>query len=251
MAKGQNGKSTETAIVKAVPIEEYNIVASRDQILEIIETNMGAGGMGPADLTKIKIPGGGGTQWEEETIEGVKHVDEITGVVVYWEDVRLYWKVPYDESTERTPPDCKTVGDCLVGVGDPGGVCRSCPKDAWPGKVGGIQPAKLCSERRVLFICRADDWMPIAMPLPVMSRAKCHEFFIKLTQGKLTHYGAIINFTLTRTENASGKPYSFLTMKVVDRLSEPQTAKMRDVRLQMKKSFAGVAEEVAGPQEAE
>ena len=160
----------EAALAK---IEEYAIVAMGDSIADIMAENLGDDGLSEFSLDRIRIPAGGGIAFEIPTLEGSDSAKTIEGVVVGWKTVRGYYANAYDGS--NNPPDCSS-NDGEVGMGDPGGYCSDCPLNAWGSDPKGGK-GKACAEKRMLFVLRKDDVLPIVIMVPPTSLKGIREYF--------------------------------------------------------------------------
>ena len=113
-----------TALVK---LEDWPIRKIEPAALaEMIAENVGASGLTLSDLEQVTIPAGGGTMWTiPDAIAGPTGAAELTGVVLYAQDRRAFWREGLEDSGGGTPPDCSSP-DAITGTGDPGGACGKC-----------------------------------------------------------------------------------------------------------------------------
>ena len=77
-----------------------------DEIAEVILTNVGPDGLSQFDLDRIKMPSGGATQWNVETIRGEESRESIEGIIIAHKTARVYWAEPMEKTGGNTPPDC-------------------------------------------------------------------------------------------------------------------------------------------------
>src|SRR5262245_7669139 len=116
-------------ITKAEPRQQTVIQAFRTDLATIqaaIAANIGSGGLSEFDLTRIKIPSGGGLQWPVPSLEGEIMESVIEGVIVLVCATRAYYSQPMSEGSGNHPPDCSS-SDGISGTGKPGGHCALCP----------------------------------------------------------------------------------------------------------------------------
>lgn len=233
--------ATKTVVAPSteiLPAEEFRALTIPAQSMGVaLRENIGNGGVTPFDLDRVKIPSGGGVQWEVPTLAGIESVREIEGIIIHFKDVRSYWAKSYGGGNQ--PPDCAST-DGLHGVGSPGGVCAHCPMAQFgtasksDGKAGKGQA---CKQARMLFILRRGDLLPLLIVLPPSSLKPAKQYFIRLTSKGVPFYGVITKLSLTKVANADGIPYSQVDMKFVDHLSDDRLESVRAMRESMRHVF--------------
>ena len=223
-------EKNETAFVK---LEEYAIVAMADSISEVMAENLGDDGLSEFSLDRIKIPAGGGIAFEVPTLEGSDSAKTIEGVVVGWKTVRGYYSTAYDGS--NNPPDCAS-NDGEVGVGDPGGYCSDCPLNQWESDPKGGK-GKACAEKRMLFVIRKDDVLPIVIMVPPTSLKGIREYFRRLTSKAIPYYGVVTQFSLKKAQSGGNITYSELVPSFVAKLSGADMEVMKNISVTLKKSM--------------
>lgn len=165
---------------------------------DVVKDNLGGQAPGAFDLPRIRIPSGGGMAWTVPTLEGPEPAKEISGVIIHWQTMRGYWKVPFDQAGGGAPPDCAS-NDGEIGVGEPGvdwaqgeahagGTCSTCPLNQFGS---GKDKAKACKEVRMLFLLREGDILPVAVPLAPMSIKPCKDYFMGLASEKRRPYHTV------------------------------------------------------------
>lgn len=225
---------TETSIVQT-DVKDWAIMkADLDTIGEIVKENAGAGGISPLDLDRVTIPAGGGTQWEVQSLEGVEHKTTIEGIVVYFQDGRVYWEQGFEQGG-GLPPTCVSA-DQVTGVGRPGGECAICPMAQFGSADGGRGQA--CRTRRDLFLLQQNDLLPIAIQLPVTSFQAARKYFLRLTRSGTPYYGVVTGIGLETTKNQAGIKYSIATFAVTQRLDAKQVEAFKNFSTQLKPSLA-------------
>lgn len=227
---------TEKKEAALARIEEYAIVAMGDSIADIMAENLGDDGLSEFSLDRIRIPAGGGIAFEIPTLEGSDSAKTIEGVVVGWKTVRGYYANAYDGS--NNPPDCSS-NDGEVGMGDPGGYCSDCPLNAWGSDPKGGK-GKACAEKRMLFVLRKDDVLPIVIMVPPTSLKGIREYFRRLTSKAIPYYGVVTQFSLKKAQSSTNITYSELVPAFVAQLSAEDAAVMRGVAGQLKKSMSRI-----------
>jgi len=189
---------------------------SRNRLRAVIEANMGESGGGLFDLDRIKVPGAAGTTWALPGLSGETAEQKFDAIVVDWRDTRAFWKVGFDQSGGGTPPDCSS-DDAILGVGDPGGACRTCPKAVF-GSGGGNRQA--CKLTRLLFIARGQNTLPEVIAVPPGSLRDTRKFFSRLTSNGIPIWAVRVRFELEKTKSTQGIPYARIIMSLPDEAKE-------------------------------
>ncbi len=163
-------------------------------------------GLQDGDLEVVKVPTGGGLQWELPGAEGGEMESTFDGVIVGVQVVRSYW--PGEFSGENNPPQCSSR-DGKHGVGNPGGECEICPLNEWGSGKNGVGTA--CRERKRIYILRPNSYLPLVLSLPVTSIKHVRKYQIRLLNQRLPLHGVVTRFGLERTKSATGISYSEVT----------------------------------------
>ena len=208
-----------------VEVAEYAIMKhDQKMIQEVMKENIGTGGLTAGSLDRIKIPAGGGLTWEVPTLEGETSQPFIDGIIIHWQDVRLYYATEYNG--EKSPPTCSSQ-DGVHGVGDPGGECEKCPFAEFGSAQKGAGQA--CKQCRRVFICGAADLLPILITLPPTSLGAVKKHFQRLASRAIPFYGVVTRFGLEKDKNQGGIAYSRATLSVVKALTTEETARFREL----------------------
>jgi hypothetical protein len=193
-----------------VKAEGFAIATQGDKVQAVLQANLGGDKINQFDLDKVSVPSGGGIAWEIPSLTGTDTVNEIEGVIVGWKPVRSLYLTKYTGGSE--PPDCSS-DDGITGFGDPleKGIeerraCAECPNNQWGSDPDGT--GKRCSERRLLFILRKNDQIPIMVVVPPSSLKNVKSYFLRLTQNNVPFYGVITGLTLEKDKSQSGITYS-------------------------------------------
>lgn len=230
-------KGTELA---TIPDEGLYLVQYDGRMAELrqtIEDNIGNDGFKPRELPRIRIPAGGGTAWEIPTLEGPESVQRIQMVIAHWKTMRAFWDVPYEQS-DGQPPRC-TSDDGIVGIGDPGVACKTCPFNQFGSAVNGGQ-GKGCREVRALFVISPYDSIPYFAPMPPMSIKPVREYFAKLTQKSIPFWAVETVFELEQDKNRSGIRYSKAKLSLGRILNEAERVRMAEYREFLRPAFDAV-----------
>ena len=213
VAKVENGNG-----VKFVALDTENAAT----VAELLEQNVGQGGVAIGDLDRSRFPSGGNMAWNVPTIENeAASQKEIVGIIVAWIEPRAYWQKAF---TGSTPPNCRS-NDGVVGVGDPGGACRTCPLAQFESKSdgsGGFTGAQACKVVRQLLVLRPDDIMPLVVNIPPTSLKTVRKYFLQLTSKRLSHRHVVTAIGLEPDKNANGITYAKATFRLVRKLDDAE-----------------------------
>lgn len=162
--------------------------------------------LGGMDISfdRVSIPAAGGQAFEVpgEMPGETDMVKEFSGVILFHHPMFTYYRERF--SGGNNAPDCGSY-DGITGVGDPGGVCATCPLNQFgSGENGG----KACKNKRRIYVLREGELIPILLVLPTGSM-KEFAVYIKrlLAKGKKSN-SVVTKFSLKKVTNASGIAYS-------------------------------------------
>ena len=160
-------------------------------------------------------------------IDGEQTERELSGVILLWHEVRLYWKLAMEQSTNgATAPDC-FAWNALRGVGVPGGDCSTCPLAQFgSAQTGDGQACKLV---RQVFFLRPDRLLPVIVSLPAGSLRGAREYFRRLAAKGLPCFGLVTRIGLEKARNNQGREYSRATFSA-DELLPPWQGALRNMR---------------------
>ena len=218
-------KATSKAVAVAPSADVPAIVrAKRQQVEQALTVNLGNTRLDAFDLTRIRVPTGGGTEWVWETFQGEMREKSIEGVITVSRDIRTYWKNPFGSGEGNQPPDCASP-DGITGFGDPGGECAVCPMNVFGTKGRG----KLCREGKQIFLHRGTSMMPEVLQLPPTSIQLFRSYLLWLAGQMVPYYSVVTQFTLAPVKNASGILYSEARFRKVADLTEEETQSMTEI----------------------
>lgn len=212
-------------------------------LAELIEDNLQGAQLTPFSLDRIKVPSGGSTMWLVPDLdEGEKAEKLITGIVIYNQFSRAYWPVKYGQG-DSGPPACSSL-DNTIGVGTPGGECKSCPFNQWGSAVdqsGNPTRGKACQERRFLFMLRPDSLLPVVIQTPTTSMSGFNSFVLRLISdnGTPLHH-VILDLGLTKRD-VGGYPVATITPTLNSRLSPEDVERVEEVRKGLMPVFQSAA----------
>ena len=222
----------KTAALAKIDSKSYAI-ADYDEagLREIVEINLGGEkAITEFDLTRARIPSGGGIAFNVEGPEGESAPTEIVGVVVCHQSRRTYWAKGIDEGEGGGPPDCWSPNG-IVGHGSEaekvGGQCARCPKSQFGSGMKDGKPTKgqACGQRKALFVVPTDSILPIYLSLPPTSLGALKAYLTGLIGKRLPITGVVTKITLGVEKNAGGTKYAEARFSVVGVLDEETTKK--------------------------
>ena len=185
-----------------------------------LASNLGGLEISVFDLETIRIPAGGGLNWQILTPEGEESAKTINGILVGTQMTRAYWSTPIEESG-GAPPDCSSP-DNNTGYGNPGGSCRTCPYAKFGSDHRGRGQA--CKQVLRLFFLRDGQVLPSVIPLPPTSHKACKQYLLGLASRGVQARTVITEIGLAKTKNQDGVAYSQATFKAAGGASEEAIA---------------------------
>jgi hypothetical protein len=229
-----------------VPEGQY-LALSQDpvEIEEIIAENLGGQEITEFDLPKVKVPSGGGTTWELPPNAEPSKV--LSGIVVYFKLTRQYWD---PKAGSGTPPQCRSSGG-IIGIGTPGGDCRTCPLaqfgTAVDEKTGELGPGQACNAKEVWFLLRpGGSYLPtvVALPATSMKAAKAYRI-TDLGSVGIRLSSVVTEITLVEDRNAKGDKYSRVVPVIGARLSDEEARNAAAYARRLRPIFDATAEAMA------
>ena len=215
---------------KTYAIAEFDEASLRN----IVEINLGGEkAITEFDLTRAKIPSGGGIAFNVEGPDGETAPTEIVGVIVCHQSRRTFWEKDYGKGEDGNgPPDCWSPNG-VVGHGkmaarpEVGGQCARCPKSQFGSGMKDGKPTKgqACSQRKALFVVPPDGILPIYLSLPPTSLAALKAYLTGLISKRLPITGVVTKITLGKEKNSGGTAYAEAKFSTVGVLDEETTKK--------------------------
>jgi hypothetical protein len=229
MPSKEVAKVDEASGLPLAPLVGYRALdADPARMKEVIAENI-AGGISEFDLDRVKVPSGGGITWEVPTLDGLTTTPDLGGIIIWYRDVRSYWKQSFDEGGGQ-PPDCSSA-DAHTGIGDPGGACATCPMSQFGSANKGRGQA--CTQSRQLFILRQGSVIPILLSAPPTSLKNIRNYMMRLSGNLVHYYGVVTNLTLVKDKNNEGIEYGKIVPHAVSMLPEDQLEVIKDLRRSM------------------
>lgn len=181
-------------------------------------------------IDRIKIPAGGGTQFElPEDINGeVVSIPELTGVILYHKPMYAYYRTAYEGG--NNPPDCGSY-DGVNGYGTPGGLCSKCPYNEFGSGQG---QSKACKNKRLVFLIREGEIFPVELTIPPGS-LKTFTNFVKSQLTKQRRLNEMVTkIHIKRATNAKGIAYAQVMFSFVRMLDEDEKRVIAGMTAQVK-----------------
>lgn len=176
---------------------------------------------------RVKIPSGGQLQFElpGDDPDNPDYTKYLEGVILYSHNSNSYWPTGEDYD-DNNPPACQSV-DGKQGHGCPGGVCASCPYNAFGSDPKGTGKGKACKNQRIVYLLRSGEFMPIQLSLPPTSIRPYTDFvnaaFISRRRGTC---GSVVQIGLKKKSNGKDD-YSVATFRRLYDFSGEELARAR------------------------
>ena len=212
--------NTKVQSIEARP-ETTSYIALKNNALEIIQQNLKNQPLSFSLFDTVKSPAGGSTVFSVPGLSGDEAAKELTGIILDYTMPRAYWDTP--DPVEGTPPICSSNDSIISLNGKP---CAACPFNDF-GSRDGDSNAKACKESVVLFLLRPDNIMPLAVRIPVSSKARFQRYLTRLVGNMIPLSGVVTRITLEKTTNRTGQPYSLFNFEVASKLSPDEADSAR------------------------
>jgi hypothetical protein len=205
--------ATTSEIVPRDPIPPLAVLQHGTQALrELIQDVIGAV-LTLVNLAKIKVVGGRSTDFQ--LADGTQ-VRRVVGTIVHVQPTRARFPGQRGE-----PPLCRS-DDGVLGVGSPGGPCRTCVCAQFQN---GARPE--CSEYRNLVMFGCDDHLPSVLQVPSTSFTPLQQYRFGLANHGQRACDVITTVTLVTKTARGGFEYPEFRFAVSGTLTDAQCAQMR------------------------
>lgn len=182
------------------------------------------------NFPRIKIPGGGSTQFEIPTANPEKpdYTPAIEGIIIFNHNTNAYWEEG-SEYDMNTSPVCSSP-DGKTGYGDPGGACETCPFNQYESDPNGGK-GKACKNMRGLYILQNDTPIPINLLLPPTS-LKAYSNFVQSAffLRKRPLWGSLVRIELRKESNGANN-YAVATFKLLGDFTGEKLAEIKEYAL--------------------
>lgn len=192
------------------------------ELAEILRDTVGPDGLDTFDLPRVTMPPGGLTKWEVPAPGGSETREDLTGIIMHYKLTRAYWP---DPDTVGQPPTCSSQ-DTIVGIGEPGGECHTCPHAQF-GSDG--RRGQACKTSEVWFLFVEGALLPFVLALPPSSLRAAKSYRV----GELAAFGkrpsdVLTSVTLESKLTPEGQKYSVAKPHVAQVLDADLAAGVRE-----------------------
>jgi len=231
MAK-KNGNGKKETGLAVIGGQEFAILkAGIAGLNQSLAENIGAEGLSPFELDRVRIPAGGTKAWVIPGVDQDEVVGSFTGVIIYHKLGRVYWEKGLDEGGGNTPPDCSS-DDSITGIGTPGGSCNKCPFAEFGSSKKGKGQA--CKQLKLLFVMRENGMLPICVSLPPTSLRKAKQYMLRLASRSLPYYAVLTKFDLEEASNGEGIKYSRAVLTTASMLEPAQVEQFKRISMELR-----------------
>lgn len=201
-----------------VPLDQYQIVKKGPAGLELLRETLDGQEVTEFNLTRVRIPSGGGTSWEVPTLTGTEPKQMLEGVVVFYKNSRSYWEEKYSGGNE--PPDCSATDakhatkrtdevEIPATLDEKGKLlCETCGFAEWGSSETGSGRGQACKLTRQLFLIVPDRMLPLVVSLPPTSLKRASKYFLDLADYSKDYKRMITRIKLEKTSGQNVPDYS-------------------------------------------
>ncbi len=198
---------------------------------------------------QIKVPSGGGLAFEvqgedENDAEPMKQID---AVIVFTHRVSAYWPGIYGSGDDAAKiPVCSSM-DGKMGFNPSTGevtACETCPLNQYGSGVdenGNPKKGKACKNMRRIYMMMDGDPNLYLLTVPPTSIKDINKQLAKILASGTPYTGMIVSFTLEKTKNSTGTPYSKVLVKKSGLLPPAVAAQVVQLRGQIKQQYQSLA----------
>ncbi len=241
----QQKKDTALAVMENFQIvSRYDGMNQKDK--EILrEQREDLGLENEIDYRKIKIPSGGGTSFEVQTEDDdTEPMKTITGVVIFTHALNGYWSNAYGNSNnpEDKLPYCVSMDGKTGFCQETGEVtdCKTCQRNKFGtarDQAGNQARGKACKNMCRLYILMDGDPNLYLLTVPPTSVQN-----VTKQLGRILPYtNKVVTFSLEKTVNSGGTPYSKVVIKKAGTLPPAAAAIAEELFCQVKSQYKNMA----------
>lgn len=202
---------------------------------------------------QIKVPSGGGLAFEVQgEDEGdAEPMKEIEAVILFTHRLNGYWPGAFGSSNnpEDKIPVCASMDGKtgMVQSGERSGEiinCETCPFNQYGSGVdenGNQKKGKACKNMRRLYLMLDGDPNFYLLTVPPTSIKDVNKQLAKILASGTPYTGMVVGFTLEKTKNSNGTPYSKVLVKKKGLLSPAAAAQVIQFRNQIKAQYQSMA----------
>lgn len=227
-------KNTGSVALTVIDPKDFAILDPASNVAELVGANLAGEDVSEFDLDQVKVPSGtGAAVWAVPGLSGEEAVPHIDGIIVHVGKRRQYWK---SSKVSGEPPDCHSK-DMARGIGTPGGDCEACQFNQFGSAInedGNPGRGKRCKEKRLVFIVRDSDQLPIVVSVPSGSLKSIKQYLMRL---KVPYYQVVTRLSLVKEKNKDGTSYHEVQPTMLTQLPTDTVERVRTYALQLQKSF--------------
>ena len=205
-------------------------------------------GVGAFDLTRVKVPAGGVTQW---AIPGLGDEDTYTPqidcvVALVQARQKAWWREGMDAGGGGQPPACSSTNG-LIGngnnrsdgkpEGDGAHECADCEWNQWDSARNGTG-GKDCKDFARLYVFRPESRMPTLVTVPATSLKAMQKYVMKLMDAGRSISGVVTRLRLVKAKSGSGIEYSQIAFSYGGDLPEAEVEAMKEVGAVLRRNLA-------------
>lgn len=187
---------------------------------------------------RIKIPGGGSTQFEipSDNPEKPDYLPAIEGIIIFNHNTNAYWEAGSEYDMNTSPACCSQDGK--TGYGTPGGACAACQYNQYASDPNGGK-GKACKNMRSLYILQSGKPMPINLLLPPTSLKAFNNFmqYAFIMRDRST-WGSLVRIELRKETNGSNN-YAVAVFSLVGDFTGEKLAEIKEY---VKSARSGIKE---------
>jgi len=133
--------------------------------------------------------------------------------------------------------------DGIVGVGDPGGLCHTCPFAKFGSTSKGSGKGQACKQIRQLLLLQEDQILPSLITVPPSSLGPVRQYFIALLSRLIPHWGVVTKISLEKATNDAGIAYARMVFTAGRVLSPEERARLAPFQRQMKEMLRSIEDD--------
>ncbi len=196
----------------------FPILFSPIDIGKALQENLGGEQIAARELFfTAKIPSGGSTEFEMVDSEGEETTTkEIKGIILHIGHTRSYHRAKYSDPDADPIPNCSSE-DGIVGIGEPGGDCSSCPLNEYG--TAENKRAKACCEYKPLYMLTPGIARPIAVRISPGSFKALNNHLINLSMSGVQKHQVETVISLKKVKGNGGPDFSQAIVKKGDRIN--------------------------------
>jgi hypothetical protein len=190
---------------------------------DVVAMNLEASDMTPRRFfPQIKMPLLGNTSWVVPSTEGDVDTKSFSGIILHIQKERGLFDKDY---TPGARPYCSSDNG-LVGIGEPGGSCETCPNSQF----GPNNERPACAEKRAVYILMKEEIIPMVLRITPSSFKTLDNYCLTASR-KLKSYKAFeTKFSLKAVKAGVGTTVSEVVFEIDSVLDREAVNSVEQVR---------------------